>query len=118
VEQMTAGSVIADVAIDQGGCFETSRPTNFKDPIYVEHGIIHQCITNLPSAVPRTSAFALNHVTLPYILELASKGYKKACLENPGLLAGLNLCSGVVTHESVAQAIGAEYTPAIDVLQA
>lgn len=118
IGQMQARSVVADVAIDQGGCFETSRETNFADPIYVEHGIIHQCITNLPAAVPRTSTYALNHATMPYILEIASKGYKKACLDNPGLLSGLNLCQGMVTHESVARAMGEIYTPAIQVLQA
>lgn len=118
IKRMQPGSVVADVAIDQGGCFETSKPTNFDEPIYVEDGIIHQCITNLPSAVPRTSAFALNHATLPYIIELASKGYKKACLENPGLLTGLNICQGVVTHQSVAEAMGQPYTPALKCLQA
>ncbi len=118
IVRMRPGSVVADVAIDQGGCFETSRPTDFDSPTYVEHGVIHQCITNLPSAVPYTSAYALNHVTLPYIFELADKGYKQACLDNPGLLAGLNICQGKVTHESVAEAMQQHYMPAIEVLHA
>lgn len=84
---MQPGSVLADVAIDQGGCFEGSNSTSFMVPIYVEYGVIHQCITNLPSAVPRTSPFALNHATLPYIIELAHNGYKKACLEYKSWLA-------------------------------
>ena len=117
ISRMQPGSVVADVAIDQGGCFETSRPTDFFVPKYVFDGVIHQCITNLPSAVPRTSAFALNHATLPYIIELANKGYKRACLDNPGLLNGLNICQGKVTHQSVADAMGQTYTPAQQILQ-
>jgi alanine dehydrogenase len=117
ISQMQPGTVVADVAIDQGGCLETSRPTNFLEPTYVVDGVIHQCITNLPSAVPRTSAFALNNATLPYIIELAEKGYRKACLDNPSLLAGLNICDGVVTHEFVAKAINQEYVPALSKLR-
>lgn len=117
IGRMQPGSVVADVAIDQGGCFETSRPTDFLAPTYVQDGVIHQCITNLPSAVPRTSAFALNNATLPYIIELAEKGYRKACLDNPSLLAGLNICDGVVTHELVAKAIGQGYVPALSKLR-
>lgn len=118
ISKMRAGSVIADVAIDQGGCFETSRPTDFSAPIYLEHGIIHQCITNLPSAVALSATLALNHVTLPYILELASKGYRRACFDNPELLQGLNLCQGAITYQSVAKAMGETYTPALEALQA
>ena len=114
--KMQPGSVVADVAIDQGGCFESSRPTDFYAPTYIENQVIHQCITNLPSAVPRTSAFALNNATLPYIILLAEKGYRQACRESPGLLAGLNICNGVVTHEFVAKAINRVYVPAIKVL--
>jgi alanine dehydrogenase len=117
ISRMPPGTVVADVAIDQGGCFETSHPTNFLEPTYVLDGVIYQCITNLPSAVPRTSAFALNNATLPYIIELAEKGYRKACLENPSLLAGLNICDGVVTHEFVAKAIDQEYVPALSKLR-
>ncbi len=116
IRLMQPGSVVADVSIDQGGCFETSRATNFLTPSYVIDGVIHQCITNLPSAVPRTSAFALNNATLPYIIELAEKGYRKACLDNPSLLSGLNVGDGVVMHEFVAKAIDQEYVPALSKL--
>jgi len=114
--KMQAGSVLIDIAIDQGGCFETSKPTNFQNPTYVEGGVIHQCITNLPGAVPRTSTFALNNATLPFIIELANKGYKQACLDNQNLLHGLNICKGMVTHESVAKAINHTYVPALKIL--
>lgn len=116
VAKMQPGAVIVDVAIDQGGCIETSRPTNFANPTFVESGVIHQCVTNLPGAVPRTSAFALNNATLPFVLEIASKGYKDACLSNPHLLAGLNVCKGNITHESVAQAVNLPYVAATQVL--
>jgi alanine dehydrogenase len=109
VAKMMPGAVIVDVAIDQGGCIETSRPTNFSDPIFIEYGVVHQCVTNLPGAVPRTSAFALNNATLPFILELANNGYKNACLSNPHLMAGLNICDGKITHESVAKALQQPY---------
>lgn len=112
VAKMQAGAVIVDVAIDQGGCIESSRPTNFNAPTYVECGVIHQCVTNLPGAVPRTSAFALNNATLPFIIEIADKGYKQACLTNPHLMAGLNICDGKVTHESVAKAVNQQYVAA------
>ncbi len=118
VASMLPGSVLVDVAIDQGGCFETSRPTDFGAPSYKEYNVIHQCVTNLPGAVPRTSTFALNNVTLPYILQIADKGYKHACLENSNLLSGLNVCLGKITHEAVAKAVQQTYHPAIKVLQA
>ena len=117
ISKMQPGSVVVDVAIDQGGCIETSRPTSFSDPTYVESGVIHQCITNLPGAVPRTSTFALNNATLAFIIELANKGYVQACLTNSNLLAGLNICRGKVTHASVAKAIDHSYVPALDVLK-
>lgn len=117
VAKMRSGSVIVDVAIDQGGCIETSFPTNFDNPTFVKSGVIHHCVTNLPGAVPRTSAFALNNATLPFVIEIADKGYKQACLANSHLLAGLNICNGKVTHESVAKAVNQPYTPASTVLQ-
>lgn len=115
--RMQPGAVVADVSIDQGGCLEGCRPTNFLSPTYVLDGVIYQCITNLPSAVPRTSAFALNNATLPYIIELAEKGYRKACLDNRSLLSGLNICEGVVTHKLVAKATDQEYVPALSKLR-
>lgn len=117
VSAMRPGTVIADVAIDQGGCVETSRPTNFDAPTYIEHGVIHQCITNLPGAVPLTSTLALNNATLPFIIEIADKGAKQACLDNPHLMNGLNICHGMVTHKSVAEAIGQTYVPPLQALQ-
>lgn len=102
LKEMQPGAVVVDVAIDQGGCFETSRPTTHAEPTYVEEGIVHYCVTNMPGAVPRTSAFALNNATLPYILELANKGPIRAMRENKHLMNGLNVFHGQVTHEAVA----------------
>ena len=109
---MRPGSAVVDVAIDQGGCFETSRPTTHADPIYIEENIVHYCVTNMPGAVPRTSTFALNNATLPFILALANKGVKQAISEDPHLRAGLNICRGKVTYQAVAQDLGYEYVPA------
>lgn len=117
VKKMPPGSVLIDVAIDQGGCSETSRPTNFDSPTYVLHDIIHCCVTNLPGAVPRTSAFALNNVTLPFIQEISKHGYKQACLLNGSLADGLNVCHGMVTHKSVAESLGKTFCSAPDVLR-
>lgn len=117
VSKMLPGAVIVDVAIDQGGCIETSRATSFAEPTFIEHGVIHQCVSNLPGAVPRTSALALNNATLPFIIEIADKGYRQACLDNLYLLAGLNVCNGMITHASVAQAVNQTYVPAITVLK-
>jgi alanine dehydrogenase len=103
--------VLVDVSIDQGGCFETSRPTTHKEPTYVVDGVVHYCVANMPGAVPRTSAFALNNATLPYVLKLAEKGYKKALLEDPHFLEGLNVCKGHITHKLVARDLGMEYMP-------
>ena len=88
---MRPGSVFVDIAIDQGGCFETSRPTTHADPTYVEEGVVHYCVTNMPGAVPRTSTFALNNATLPFVLALADKGYRKAVQDDPHLANGLNV---------------------------
>jgi len=106
VQSMRPGSVVVDIAIDQGGCLETSRPTSFDDPIFVEEGVIHYCVTNMPGAVPRTSTFALNHATLPFILALASKGAEAAMGQNPHLLQGLNVYKGHIAHQEVADALG------------
>ncbi|MBI3517383.1 MAG: alanine dehydrogenase, partial [Proteobacteria bacterium] len=89
-----------------GGCFETSRPTTHAAPTYVEHGVIHYCVTNMPGAVARTSTFALNNATLPFALALADKGWKRALADNPHLRAGLNIAAGQVTHPAVAQDLG------------
>ncbi len=116
LQQMRKGSVIVDIAIDQGGCFETSRPTTHDAPTFIEAGIIHYCVTNMPGAVPRTSSFALNHATLPFILALAEKGYPAALLADPYFLAGVNIAKGHVTYEAVAQQWGYPYVPAQTVL--
>jgi alanine dehydrogenase len=109
VKKMKKGSVIVDVAIDQGGCFETSHPTTHADPTYVVDGVIHYCVANMPGGVPRTSTFALNNATLPFVLALADKGWKKALADDPHLKSGLNVASGKVTCKPVADALGYEY---------
>ncbi len=116
ITRMRDGSVVVDVAIDQGGCFETSRPTTHAEPTYTVDGVIHYCVTNMPGAVARTSAFALNNATLPFITALADKGLKKALAEDPHLKAGLNVHKGKVTHEAVARALGYRYSPPDQVL--
>jgi alanine dehydrogenase len=107
---MKKGSVIVDVAIDQGGCFETSRPTTHADPTYVVDGVIHYCVANMPGGVPRTSTFALNNATLPFVLALADKGYRAALADDPHLRDGLNVAFGKVTCRPVADALGYNYT--------
>ncbi len=109
VSRMKTGSVLADVAIDQGGCFETSKATTHEDPTYVVDGVVHYCVANMPGGVPRTSTYALNNVTLPYVLALADKGFKAALLANPNFLAGLNVFKGQVTCEAVARDLGYDY---------
>ncbi|MEO8223919.1 MAG: alanine dehydrogenase [Gammaproteobacteria bacterium] len=116
VREMRDRSVVVDVAIDQGGCFETARATTHSKPTYVEEGVVHYCVANMPGAVARTSTFALNNATLPYVLALADKGYRQALLDDPGLLDGLNIHRGKVTYEAVAKALGFEYVPARQVL--
>ena len=111
VKQMKPGSVIVDVAIDQGGCFETSRPTTHADPVYVVDGVTHYCVANMPGGVPRTSTFALNNATLPFVLALAEKGWKRALAEDPHLKNGLNVALGKVTCEPVAEALGYPFVP-------
>ncbi len=114
---MKPGSVLVDVAIDQGGCFETSHPTTHAEPTYIVDGIVHYCVANMPGAVPRTSTFALNNATLPFALALADKGAKQAMLDNPHLLQGLNVHRGMVTYEDVARDLGYDYVPAVEALE-
>lgn len=114
---MHPGSVLVDVAIDQGGCFETSRPTTHTEPTYVIDNIVHYCVANMPSAVPRTATFALNNATLPFIIDLANKGYRKALLDNPNFLHGLNIYKGVLTYSAVAEAQNLNYVPPAQALQ-
>ena len=102
---MKKGSVIVDVAIDQGGCFETSRPTTHADPTYVVDGVIHYCVANMPGGVPRTSTFALNNATLPFVLAIADKGWKKALADDAHLRNGLNVAFGKITCQPVADAM-------------
>ncbi|MFC1605330.1 alanine dehydrogenase [Pseudomonadota bacterium] len=113
---MRNGSVLVDVAIDQGGCFETSKATTHAEPTYVVDGIVHYCVANMPGAVPRTSAFALNNATLPFTLALADLGPKEAMLRNPHLLNGLNVHRGRVTYEDVARDLGYDFVPASEAL--
>ncbi|OJW73778.1 MAG: alanine dehydrogenase [Sphingomonadales bacterium 63-6] len=107
---MKPGAVLVDVAIDQGGCFETSHPTTHADPTYVVDGVVHYCVANMPGAVARTSTYALGNVTLPHILRLAELGWRDALRRDPHLLAGLNVCAGQVTCRPVADALGLAYT--------
>ena len=109
VKTMKPGAVLVDIAIDQGGCFETSRPTTHAEPTYVLDGVIHYCVTNMPGAVPRTSTFALTNATLPYVKALADHGWKNALAQDVGLARGLNVHAGQVTHQAVASALGLDY---------
>lgn len=105
------GSVLVDVAIDQGGCFETSHPTTHADPVYEVEEVLHYCVANIPGAVPQTSTWALTNATLPYVTQLADKGWKRACEENPGLKAGLNIIEGKIVYPAVAEAFGLPFHP-------
>lgn len=105
------GTILVDVAIDQGGCFETSRPTTHSEPIYEVDGVIHYCVANIPGAVPQTSTLALTNATLPYAIRLADKGWEIACREDPGLADGLNIVDGKVVFKAVADAFGLKYEP-------
>lgn len=116
LSKMKPGSVIVDVAIDQGGCFETSKATTHADPTYIVDDVVHYCVANMPGAVARTSTFALNNATLPFTLALADKGWKKACQEDPHLAAGLNVHEGRITYEAVARDLGYDYIPLQKVL--
>ncbi len=118
VKSMKKGSVLVDIAIDQGGCFATSHPTTHAEPTYIKHGVVHYCVANMPGAVARTSTFALNNATLPFTLALADKGHRKALADNPHLLAGLNVYKGKITYQAVADALGVAYHPAAKALAA
>jgi alanine dehydrogenase len=107
---MRPGAVIVDVAIDQGGCVETSHPTTHHEPIYLEAGIVHYAVTNMPGAVPRTATRALTANTLPYVIAVADKGWKKAAADDPSLAKGVNLVEGRITHKGVADAFSFPYT--------
>ena len=113
---MKRGSVIVDVAIDQGGCVETSKPTTFNNPTFIVDNVVHYCVANMPGGVPRTSTIALNKATLPYLIKLANKGYQKALSEDKNFLAGLNVCKGQVTYKAVADIFGYEYIKPINSL--
>ncbi|WP_020061251.1 alanine dehydrogenase [Bacillus sp. 123MFChir2] len=119
IKSMEPGSVVVDIAIDQGGIFETTdRITTHDNPTYEKHGVVHYAVANMPGAVPRTSTLALTNVTVPYAVQIANKGYKKACLENTALLKGINALEGFVTFEAVAEAHGVEYKAAKELLEA
>ncbi len=117
VERMKRGAVVVDVAIDQGGCFETSHPTTHAQPTYLVDGVVHYCVANMPGAVARTSTFALNNATLPFTLALADQGYRAALARDPHLRAGLNIHAGAVTCKAVADAQGLPYQPAEEALR-
>jgi alanine dehydrogenase len=113
---MPKGSVICDVAVDQGGCVETIRPTTHLDPVYEVDGIVHYGVANMPGAVPRTSTFALTNVTLPYVRDLANKGLRDALADDPGLALGANVINGAITHRGVAEAFERESVALSDAL--
>jgi len=116
VREMKRGAVIVDVAIDQGGCVETSRPTTHAEPTFVVHDVVHYCVTNMPGAVARTSTSALTNATFPYVAELANRGYARAARENPSLAAGVNIAHGKVTYPQIADLFGAPCVPVEDIL--
>ncbi len=106
LRRMKPGSAVVDVSVDQGGCFETTRPTTHEDPIYIEEGIVHYCVTNIPGSYPRTSTFALTNATFPYILQIADQGYERAFKDNEGLRRGLNVIDGKIVYAGVAESLG------------
>ncbi len=116
IKAMRAGSVVVDVAIDQGGCMETSHPTTHQDPTFVVDGVVHYCVANMPGGVPRTSTYALNNATLPFAMTLANKGTKQALLDDPHLRNGLNVLGGHITEAAVAEALGYEYVSPADAI--
>lgn len=118
IKSMTAGSVVVDIAIDQGGIFETSdRITTHDEPTYVKHGVVHYAVANMPGAVPRTATIALTNNTVPYAVQIANKGFAKACLDNEALAKGLNVLEGHVTYQAVADALGYDYVSAASLLE-
>lgn len=116
VASMKPGTVIVDIAIDQGGCTETSHPTSLSNPVYTEFGVIHYCVTNIPAAVPRTSTFALSDAVLPFGMELANLGFAQAVSRDQALSQGVNMVNGKITYRAVADALGLPYTPLVDLL--
>jgi alanine dehydrogenase len=118
VKDMHTGSVMVDISIDQGGCFETSRPTTHAEPTYVVDDVVHYCVTNMPGAVPRTSTFALTNATLPFVKALANLGWREALIQDPHLANGLNVHAGHINHEAVAHDLGYDYLSAEDALKA
>ncbi|MGH1455373.1 MAG: alanine dehydrogenase [Alphaproteobacteria bacterium] len=116
LKTMKRGAVMVDIAIDQGGCFETSRATTHDSPVYTEGGIVHYCVANMPGAVPLTSALALNHSVLPYLLDLLDKGWKEALCGDSNFMAGLNICHGRCTNRAVAQALNLSYSDPMEML--
>lgn len=116
ISRMKKGAVVVDVAIDQGGCFETSYPTTHADPTFIVDGVVHYCVANMPGAVARTSTFALNNATIGHAVALATKGWQKALADDPHLKNGLNVCKGKLTYAAVAQALGYDYAPADSML--
>jgi len=117
VKSMRPWSVFVDIAIDQGGCSETSKPTSHSDPVYTVDGVVHYCVTNMPGAVARTSTFALNNATLPFAVQLANNGYRQALANSPNLANGLNIHAGRVTYKAVATTFGLEYIPTEEALR-
>jgi alanine dehydrogenase len=111
LKEMKPGTVLVDVAVDQGGCIETCKPTTHENPTFVIDEIVHYCVANMPGAVPYTSTLALTNATLPYAIQLADKGWKKAAQQNADLVPGLNVINGDIVYEAVAQAFGMPYTP-------
>ena len=109
IKKMKRGSVIVDVAIDQGGCVETSKPTTHADPTFIVDDVVHYCVANMPGGVPMTSTLALNAATLPFVLKLAQEGYKNALASDANFLAGLNVCQGNITYKAVADDLGLEF---------
>jgi alanine dehydrogenase len=105
LKEMTEGSVLVDISIDQGGCFETSKPTNHDNPTFIENGVLHYCVTNMPGAVPLSATIALNKATLPFVKELANKGIKQALSENDHLMNGLNIQNGEIMHAAIKEAL-------------
>jgi alanine dehydrogenase len=111
LKKMNKGTVLVDVSIDQGGCFETSRPTTHSNPTFIVDGMVHYCVENMPGALPKTSTLALTNSTLPYALEIADKGWKRTLKENPEIRLGANVVKGKVTYQGVANAFRLEHTP-------
>ncbi len=117
IKRMKRGAVVVDVAIDQGGCFETSKPTTHAEPTYIVDEVVHYCVANMPGAVPRTSTYALNNVTLPFVIKLANKGYEQALADDIHLRNGLNVHKGLITQKEVAHDLGYDYVDALDAMK-